>query len=272
MISIIGRYNAPLPSRDVRAGRASRSPKFVPRDAQAFPYARAHSQYAAQAFTVCRKTQRNGLDLDLERTNKRGAHAPHNIRTRKGFVEGPARELAGEYGGDAERDAEGSQRGAEWAVADEYEAWTRRPKSAAPAYEAIPVSGPRSMAQILGLIQYWRRRQQRVSFALSMMDSSERAFFGRQRRTKNHISNTTSDEEPEGAAEPKRAREPPTQEKERKENGDERKAEKKLSEECRLPEHAPEPEKVAQEGGGKILRKDANRERYRAKDAGIREA
>ncbi|KAF8141034.1 hypothetical protein K438DRAFT_1785108 [Mycena galopus ATCC 62051] len=125
-------------------------PKFVPRDAQAFPDAQA---------------ERNGLDLDLERRNKRGAHAPHNIRTRKGFTEGPARELAGEYGGDAERDAEGLQRGAEGAVTDEYEVWTRRPKSAGPAYDAIPVSGPRSMAQIPGLIQYWRGRQQWVSFA-----------------------------------------------------------------------------------------------------------
>ncbi|KAF8180453.1 hypothetical protein K438DRAFT_2171412 [Mycena galopus ATCC 62051] len=47
------------------------------------------------------EAKRNGLDLDLEQTNKREAHAPHDIRTRKGFAEGPARELAGEYGGDA---------------------------------------------------------------------------------------------------------------------------------------------------------------------------
>ncbi|KAF8141056.1 hypothetical protein K438DRAFT_1785128 [Mycena galopus ATCC 62051] len=114
------------------AGRLA-PPKFVPREAQAFSYA---------------QTQRNGRDLDLERTNKRGAHA-HNIRTRKGFAQGPARELAGEYGGDAKREAEGLQRGAEGAVADEYETWTRRPKSAAPAYEAIPVSQPRSMARTL---------------------------------------------------------------------------------------------------------------------------
>ncbi|KAF8146770.1 hypothetical protein K438DRAFT_1780608 [Mycena galopus ATCC 62051] len=57
---------------------------------------------------VRRVQKRNGIDL--ERTNKRRAHAPHNIRTRKGFAEGPARELAGEYGRDAERDAEGLQR------------------------------------------------------------------------------------------------------------------------------------------------------------------
>ncbi|KAF8142783.1 hypothetical protein K438DRAFT_1784429 [Mycena galopus ATCC 62051] len=47
------------------------------------------------------EAKRNGLDLDLEQTNKREAHASHDIRTRKGFAEGPARELAGEYGGDA---------------------------------------------------------------------------------------------------------------------------------------------------------------------------
>ncbi|KAF8162090.1 hypothetical protein K438DRAFT_1776158 [Mycena galopus ATCC 62051] len=127
-----------------------------------------------------KETQRNGRDLDLEGTNQRGAHAPHNIRTRKGFAEGLARELAGEYGGDAERDADGLQGGAEGAVADEYEAWTRRHKSAARAYEAIPVSGPRGMARI-PVEWTW---QQGVSIDRMHGGESERAFFGLEQRMK----------------------------------------------------------------------------------------
>ncbi|KAF8162094.1 hypothetical protein K438DRAFT_2070298 [Mycena galopus ATCC 62051] len=68
------------------------------------------------------ETKPNGLDLDLERTNKRAAHAPHTIRTRKRLAEPPTRELACKDDGDAES----LQRDAEGAVADEYEGKVER--------------------------------------------------------------------------------------------------------------------------------------------------
>ncbi|KAF8180478.1 hypothetical protein K438DRAFT_1768383 [Mycena galopus ATCC 62051] len=73
--------------------------------------------------------------------SRRDAECMHTryLPSQSMFAEGPAREVAGEYGGDAERDAEGSQRGAEGAVADEYEKHTACVLFARRGYIPLPV-------------------------------------------------------------------------------------------------------------------------------------